>query len=275
MNRAIAGQYPPGSIFKLVVSAAGLDSGKINESTSAECSGKYKLGGIVFGCTSAHGHVELIAAIAHSCNVFFYTIGGRIGVVDISRYARSFGLGEKTGVDLLEERPGFVPTQEWKRKKINEKWQKGDTLNLSIGQGYLLVTPLQIARIVAAFANGGYLVRPHLADKIGGIDTNNFESVEIGLSKSSIRSVKKGMRECVASGTGKRANVAGFTVSGKTGTAQTSKGVNHGWFAGFAPFDDPKIVVVVFDEFGGQHGGELPAEVAGEIFHKAAELKLL
>jgi penicillin-binding protein 2 len=199
-----------------------------------------------------------------------------LGVDGIAEFARVLGFGSYTGIDLPGEAAGVVPDPEWKRKRLNDKWYKGDTVNYAIGQGYMLCTPLQVARMMAVFANGGFMVRPYIVSKIGGIDTMSGDKIEVDISSETLETVREGLWRVVNSprGTGMKARLRGVEVAGKTGTAQTSRGKNHGWFAGFAPYDDPKLVVVVFDEYGGK-GGYYAAQTAGKILNKANELGLL
>jgi penicillin-binding protein 2 len=278
MNRGISGSYPPGSVFKLVVATGALEAGKATEWTSAVCAGALNLGGITFHCWRKDGHGEqnLPLAIKNSCNVYFYRLGLLLGVDDIARFAQKLGFGETSGIDIPGEVPGVVPSKEWKRKHFNDNWYKGETVNYAIGQGYLLVTPIQIARMAAVFGNKGYLVRPHLVSRIGTVDVGEYGAANTRISKKTLDVVREGMRKCVndPGGTGCKAIMQGVTVAGKTGTAQTTLGISHGWFAGFAPFDDAKLVVVVFDEYGGK-GGYYAAGTAGEVFRKAKELGLI
>lgn len=277
MNRATRGEYPPGSVFKLAVAAGALSSGAISPDTVFDCRGQFQLGGIVFRCWFARGHGPhtLADAIKHSCNVYFYETGLRTGVETISRYSKMMGFGETSGVDLPFERSATLPSPDWKTKALGQSWYRGDTVNLSIGQGYLTVTPLQVARMTSVFANGGKLPRPYLVRSIAGAETWQVQVKDLGLSEEMISVVREGMRAAVNDrrGTGINARSRFFIISGKTGTAQPPRGENHGWFAGFAPFDEPALVVVVFDEHGGR-GGHFATETAGKVFEKANELGL-
>jgi len=278
LNRGISGTYPPGSVFKAVVAAAALDTKAISLSTSFECNYIFTLGRAKFRCwrKGGHGPQSVMEALKHSCNIFFFNTGLCLGVDRLSVYAGKFGFGQKTGVDLPGERSGVLPSREWKKKVIKDKWYKGDTVNFSIGQGYLLCSPLQIARMMCVFANGGYLVKPYVAEKIGDVEVSDIRREPLNISKEVLMTVKKGLYEVVNGkhGTGVKAKQKDVDVSGKTGTAQTSRGKSHGWFAGFAPYEDPKIVVVVFDEFGGK-GGYYAAGTAGKVFKKAKELGII
>jgi len=265
-NRAIMGVYPPGSIFKIITSMAALESKSIRPDSGFVCVGKFKVGQDEFDCWNkdGHGYVDLTKAIAWSCNVYFYNAGLLTGADKISEYANLFGLGKKTGIELFGEAGGFVPSKEWKRSEKKEVWYPGDTANLSIGQGYLLVTPLQIARLVAIIANSGNLVEPHILKNIGGAGAANFKTENLRVSKEDIEAVRRGMRQAVEDpdGTGNRANSNAVSISAKSGTVQIGPGIApHAWFVGFAPTLNPKICFVVFLENGGS-GGDAPAEIA-------------
>lgn len=278
LNRAISGSYPPGSVFKVVVATASLEGGTTTPSTLFSCMGKFILGGRAFHCWKEHGHGEqvLIDAIKNSCNVYFWRMGLLVGVDNIADYAGRFGIGSKTGIDLPGEASGILPSASWKKKNLKERWYRGETLNYAVGQGYMLCTPLQIARMISVFANRGFLVRPYIVEKIGDLPLAPSEKIKLDISRSNLDVVRRGMRAVVNDrrGTGMKARQKSFIVSGKTGTAQTSKGKSHGWFGGFAPFDDARLTVVVFDEYGGK-GGYYAAETAGKVFNKAKELGLI
>jgi len=278
LNRSIAGAYPPGSVFKVVVATGALEKKVVGTNTVFDCDGTFKLGRATFHCWRKKGHGGQIIkeAIKNSCNVYFFKLGLLLGVDGIAEFGEKFGFGMRAGIDLPGEVAGVLPTRNWKKKRFNEKWYKGDTVNYSIGQGYLLCTPLQIARMMSAVANGGYLVRPYIVDKVGAITMNSGEKVDLDISRETLESVREGLKKVVNDprGTGRKAKLNNVVVAGKTGTAQTSKPKSHGWFAGFGPFDDPKLTVVVFDEYGGR-GGYYAAETAGKIFRKASELGLM
>ncbi len=278
LNRAISTAQPPGSIFKVVIAIAGLESGKISDTEEITCGGIFTLGRSSFHCWRKDGHGPQIMreAIKNSCNVYFYTLGLRVGVDDIANFACEMGVGTKTGVDLPEEVSGTLPTKKWKEKRFKEKWYKGETVNYAIGQGYLLCTPLQIARIMSVFANGGVLVHPYIASRIGDVKINNYEGRRLSFSDESINVVREGLWKVVNDkrGTGMKARQKDFEVAGKTGTAQTSQGENHGWFAGFGPYKNPTLTVVVFDEHGGK-GGYYAAQTAGKVFAEAKRLGLV
>ena len=278
LNRAISGVYPPGSVFKVVVATGALQTGLATEATTFSCPGYLSLGNVTFNCwkEGGHGVQAMREAIKNSCNVYFFRLGLILGGERIAQYARKLGLGRPTGIDLPGENAGSVPDPDWKWKRFKEKWYPGDTVNFSIGQGYLLCSPIQIARLVSVFANGGYLVQPYVVEKIAGISIGEREKVDLHIPPEVLKAVREGMREVVNDprGTGMKAKLRDVVVAGKTGTAQTSKGRSHGWFMGFAPFDAPRVSVVVFDEYGGK-GGYYAAETAGKVFRKADELGLL
>lgn len=277
-DRAISGQYPSGSIVKMLVAAAALQEGIINSKTTVLSKGGLQVGRWFFKDWNAGGHgiTNVAKAIAWSVNTFFYYIGGGYGDFSglgadlLTKYLRDFGLAKKTAVDLPGEADGFVPSKEWKLTTKGEKWFVGDTYNLSIGQGDLLVTPIQAAAWTAAVANGGFIVTPHLAAKIE--NTLKKKSVEIEYEKrrgpvsaSNMAVVRAGMRECVTYGSCKIMQTLPFAAGGKTGTAQWSKSRgNHAWFTSFAPYDSPKIVVTVLVEEGGQ-GSSVSQPVARDF----------
>lgn len=278
LNRATGSVYAPGSIFKVVLAAAGLDSGLINESTSVFCGGAITLYGRPFRCTSSHGEVRLNEALQKSCNIYFYLLGQEMGVDRIAEYSSKFGLGKPTGIDLPNEVSGLVPTSEWKRREIGEPWYAGETISISIGQGRINATPLQIARAVGILATGK--IPPVHIVKDPAPPGINDPVPEITISREHLDAVRKGMWNAVNNwGTGWRAKVDGFDVCGKTGTAQlisrevretlsdTAKEqfTHNAWFAGFAPLDNPEIAVAVIVQSGGG-GGASAAPIAGKIF---------
>lgn len=278
-DRAIRGLYSPGSIFKIVMALAGLDAGYVNPETTVFCSGSKEIYGAVRSCwfKPGHGSMNLVSAIRNSCNIYFYTLGQRMGIVPIASYARMLGLGRKTGIDIPGEKEGLVPDPDWKKKATGAVWYRGETISVAIGQGPLLVTPLQIAEMTACVANRGVPVVPRLAATEGAPAT---AGQRIPLRAETFESVIRGMWMSVnAEGTGRGARVEGFDVCGKTGStqwisteraerlAQQGKEVRktHSWFSGFAPMSDPKIVVTILVEFGGG-GGAAAAPLAGQIF---------
>ncbi len=275
LNRAVQCAYPPGSVFKVVVSSAALERGRITPHTTLSCSGTYLLGNKEFVCWREEGHgvQKIREAIKNSCNVFFYQVGRRVGADDIANFATRFGFGRPTAVELPGETGGLVPNKMWKALRKREAWYEGETLNYAIGQGYLLVTPLQIVRMTAAVANGGYLLRPYLVKRIEDIDISEAQKKPIKISQETLNIIKDGMVKVIndRDGTGRKAFVEGLKIAGKTGTAQTSEERTHAWFTGFAPADNPKMSLMVFLEYGGK-GGLGASKSAGEIF---TELKRL
>jgi penicillin-binding protein 2 len=280
MNRVLQSQYAPGSVFKIIVAAAGLQEASLTPADRTNCNGEFHIGAWTFKDwkEGGHGHVDLRSALIQSCNIFFYQAGLKVGPEAIVRYARAFGLGSATGVELGGERPGLIPAVSPVRKRRSRGWQSGDTVNISIGQGTLLVTPLQVARMMSAVANGGVLWRPRLVERVERADGTIAYS---GASRATghvdlspvvwafLRSALIGVVN--EGGTGAAARIPGVTIAGKTGTAQSiaksdaAKGQDHAWFASFAPADDPQVVVVVLVERGGK-GGQVAAPIARQIY---------
>jgi penicillin-binding protein 2 len=261
LNRAIASSYPPGSTFKIIIAAAGVAKDSIKTDTSFFCDGTYELGSRIFNCwnESGHGYQNIIAAIAHSCNIFFYNLGRLLGAEEISHYAWQFGIGVVTGIDLPGEVKGLLPSPLWKRFFLKEQWYEGDTVNFSIGQGYLLVTPIQMLRAVTIIANEGYCPTPYLVEEIEGKKSAIKKTHSLRLREGIFKVVKKGMFDVVndPTGTGQYAKLQGVSIAGKTGTAQPgTAGNTHAWFVGYMPAEEPKVSFVVFLEHGGQGGGE-------------------
>jgi len=266
LNRAIQGTYPPGSIFKPLVALAGLNAG-LTSRTRFTCKGGLEVGGRTFLCWNedGHGSLSLTGAIAHSCNVYFYNVGLKIGIDKLWPVAREFGIGAKTGIDIPGEKSGLLPTPEWKRRKTGRPWFPGDTLNTCIGQGYLLMTPVQAASMTASVANNGTLLTPHLINKKG----KKWIRGKVDLPASDFRAVKRGMQMMVTGGTGMALSQLGLSVAGKTGTAQTVSGADRkalelSWFVGFAPVRDPEIAIDVIAEKGGQ-GTDTAVAIASKI----------
>jgi penicillin-binding protein 2 len=273
VNRAISGLYPPGSVFKIVVACAALETGRITNGTAFSCDGSYRLGRAVFSCwkESGHGSQDLKVGLTNSCNVFFYNTGRAAGPDAIEAFAKLFGYGRRTGIDLPDEAKGLVPGRLWKRINVKDGWYEGDTLNYAIGQGYLLVTPIQVLEMISVIANNGYAARPRIVTRIGpDVVADQKRRHNIGISKGVLRSVREGLFSVVNSehGTGRRARIEGAAIAGKTGTAQNPAGATHAWFSGFAPCDDPRICLVVFVEHGGK-GGIESADIAKGIFEEA------
>lgn len=272
LNRAISAVYPPGSVFKIVIASGALEMRRINSGTRFNCGGAYTLGRRDFQCwkEGGHGPQNVIEGLMNSCNVFFYNTGRALGADNIESFAKLFGFGKKTGLDLPDEARGIVPGRAWKRVSKNDNWYEGDTVNYSIGQGYLLVTPVQVLDMTAVMANKGSMVRPHLVKKIDTAEVAVKNKEKINLNKNTIKLVREGLYKVInsESGTGKRAKAEGVAAAGKTGTAQNPLGKTHAWFSGFAPFDGARICLVVFLEHGGK-GGLEPSDMAKSVFEAA------
>lgn len=255
INRAISGSYPAGSVFKVIVATAALETNKINTGTTFVCTGGLRVGRAEFACWNTHREQNLLAAITHSCNVFFYRTGLLVGAQPLHDYAIRLGFSHPTGFDLPYETSGFIPSPLWRKLNKFKNWFDGDTANLSIGQGDVLVTPIQMARMMAVFANQGYLVTPFITKEIDGKDVSVFmrKSVPVGIKKSTLQIVRQGLRNVVADPTGTGNVLSSLTVSvaGKTGTAQAPPGQPHAWFVGFFPFEQPKYVICCLLEHGG------------------------
>ncbi|MFA5320634.1 MAG: penicillin-binding protein 2 [Candidatus Omnitrophota bacterium] len=256
LNRAIGGAYAPGSVFKLVTAAAALETGKTDYGKVIDCRGSLKLGKEEFNCSSVHGIQDLKHAIAHSCNIYFYNMGILLGGQNIHDYAFKFGYGRTCGVELPYESAGVVPEPLWKRIYKLKRWFDGDSVNFSIGQGDLLVTPLQVARMMAVFANGGNLVNPYIVKTIDGVDIRagrHKKSAKVPVSGAHLAYLKESLRMVVSENTGTAHILSGLSVAvaGKTGTAQASGGKCHAWFCGFFPYDNPRYVICSFLENGG------------------------
>ncbi len=256
INRAVGGRYPPGSVFKIPVAVAALESHKITEHTSFLCEGVYVFGKREFRCSHTHGVQDLIAGIAHSCNIYFFNAGLILGPEIMSRYARMLGLGSLTGVDLPYEAKGLIMEGPQRRSKPTQRFYRGDILNMSIGQGDTLVSPLQLSVMMAAVANEGKIVKPHLIQSIAGekVVQENVTASGVSISQSTFAVVKKGLEQAVKleSGTAHLLDIEGLSVFGKTGTAQSSGELaHHAWFVGFCPSGKTRIVFCVFLEHGG------------------------
>jgi penicillin-binding protein 2 len=263
-NRAISGEYPPGSTWKPMMASAALTEGIVDEHTQIESKGGISVGSFFFGDWKVHGFTDIRSAIAVSSDVFFYTVGGGyggisgLGIRRIKEYAEKFGFGEKTGIDIPGESFGFLPDPDWKQRRFGERWYIGDDYHASIGQGFLTATPLQVVNSIAAIANGGTLYVPRLVSYVrsadGRVTTPAPEIIRQGfIDPSILKIVREGMRKTVTDGTAQMLNTLPYPVAGKTGTAQFGTGdKTHGWFVSFAPYDDPKIAMVVLVE--GQEG---------------------
>lgn len=270
-NRAVANKYPPGSTFKPVTATAILKYKVASPNHAIGCSGSYYFGRS-FGDWKTHGGgINLYKSIAVSCNVYYYQMGHKVGIDGIAEVAHGYGLGKKTGVDLPHEKAGNIPSTEWKERRYNEKWYPSETLSCAIGQGYVQATPLQMATVAATIANDGVLMTPHLVTEVrtpSGQLLRKIKPEERGkvpVSLELLRHVQKGMRDTVASGTGRVADVEGVAIAGKTGSAEDPPRVRpHAWFICYGPFENPDIAVAVIYEQGG-HGATGAAPVARAI----------
>ena len=287
-DRTIQGRYPAGSTFKMAVAAAALEEGIITPDFKVNCPGHAVFYGRSFACSlpngRGHGVMDLRHAIEHSCNVYFYTIGNMTGIDKIHKWATLLGLGEKTGIDLPNEMQGLVPSPEWKQARFKEKWYAGETISVSIGQGAVALTPISEAVYISTIANGGTRVTPHLLKAVD--DGSGWKPTpapapksQVALKPETIQAIRDGLWLVVNGvGTGGRARMAGYDVSGKTGTAQvisnqgakaakgkTDKDLrDNGWFVFFAPRDNPQIAGAVMVEHGG-HGGTTAAPIARHV----------
>ncbi|MCM8783123.1 MAG: penicillin-binding protein 2 [Candidatus Omnitrophica bacterium] len=255
VNRAISGLYPPGSVFKPVVATAGLQTKHIDTKTSFFCDGSIKIGDREFSCWDKHGYENIKEAITHSCNIFFYRLGLSLGVEKINEFALKFGLGRSTQIDLPEEKPGFVPQPFLRRLTRRLNWFEGDTANFSIGQGELLVTPLQIVRMISVFANKGKLVRPYIVKSIDGKDVSLQQRMItwLNIEEKILKILDQSMRAVVeeSEGTAHIMYIPSISVAGKTGTAQVAHRQPHAWFAGYFPIENPRYsICVVLDNAG-------------------------
>ena len=280
LNRTIQSQYAPGSIFKIVVAAAGLQEKTLTPADRTYCNGEFQLGTWTFKDWKREGHgtVDALDAMRHSCNIFFYQAGLKIGGAAITKYATAFGLGQPTGIDLGTEKFGLIPSPK-KGRRGAPAFQAGDIINMSIGQGQVLVTPMQVARFMAAVANGGVLWKPRLVQRIErperGVVWTDTGTVtgHVELNPAVWAFLRQSLWAVVNdNGTGAGARIPGLDIAGKTGTAQmianskAEKGQDHAWFASFAPVKDPEVVVVVLVERGGK-GGQVAAPIARKILN--------
>jgi len=281
LNRVIAGLYPPGSTIKPVVAAAALDAGVITENTTIETPPEIKIGEWIFPDWKAHGSANVRKAIAESNNIFFYALGGGyssikgLGAELLASYYRKFGLDTVTGIDIPGESNGVVPDPEWKEQALGESWYIGDSYHVAIGQGNLLVTPLELAMTTVAIANNGTLYEPRLVESVLSPDTGEVVTkiepkvkAENFISQDAIRVVREGMRQTITAGSGLSTFGTNFpiAVAGKTGTAQFgTEGKTHAWFTSFAPYDNPEIAICIFIEGGGE-GYKVAAPIAKTLF---------
>ncbi len=283
LNRSIQATYPPGSPFKLITVGAGLETGLANHHDTITCTGAYKYGIRTFRCWKREGHgvVDVMKGVVESCDVYFYQLGARLGVAQLMDWAERAGIGRRTGIDIAGEVSGNVPTPSWYDRIYGaRRWSRGVVLNLAIGQGELLVTPLQMACIVCGIANEGPVHAPHILKRVETYSgrvlgtARTTTAYEIPFSRSTFSFIKESMVNVVeaSNGTGKLARVPGIKVAGKTGTAQNPHGEDHAWFVSYAPADDPQIVVAVLIEHGGG-GGAIAAPIAAEVIRAYLGIK--
>jgi penicillin-binding protein 2 len=283
-NRASQGQYPPGSTFKVPMAVAALESHTMSPSSTVRCNGGYQFGRRLYRDWKAGGHgvVDLHSALVHSCDVYFYTIGQRMGIDLMAEYGKEFGLGQGTGIELPSERSGIMPSMAWKQKARKEAWLPGETISAAIGQGYVTVTPLQMASLIGTVANDGVSYRPRLVQAVMDRTTGNLQELpavprgKVNAKPETFRLIKEALADVVKVGTATRAKSSVVTIGGKTGTAQTTalragpeKDIpkrfrDHAWFVAFAPVESPKIAVAVLGEHMG-HGGSAAAPLAKEV----------
>src|SRR5207247_1300496 len=285
LNRAIQGLYSPGSVFKTVMAMAGLADGALGPGTTFDCGGSAVFFGRRFRCwrKQGHGPVAVANALKVSCDIFFYNTGARLGIDKIAEYAHNLTFGEISKIDLDGEKPGLVPSTKWANEKQHRKWYPSETISVAIGQGPLIVTPLQVANMMAAIANGGTVYRPHVVKMIEKVQPNGrVQRLQVAsevlhrvpnLSTNALKIVKTGLWKVVneEGGTGGNARITGLNIAGKTGTVQVIAqhgwintanmpfpARDHAWFGSYAPGSPdavPPMVVVVFVEHAGAHGG--------------------
>jgi len=288
-NRPISGQYPPGSVFKIVVALAGLGEGIVDPEEEILCTGQFRVGNHTHRCWKKYGHgmVAFHRALVESCDVYFYKLGKQLGVDTIARYARMLGLGKRTGFELGSERAGLIPTSQWKLKRWGVPWQTGETVSMSIGQSFVLVTPIQMARMLSALFNGGYLYQPKVIQWVGKDDHPVFQFSPTLMDRMDVKwenveLIKNALIGVVNEprGTGGRARMKDLTVAGKTGTAQVIRLEktedleeedeipiefrDHAWFVAIAPVENPSLALAILVEHGG-HGGSTAAPIAKKL----------
>jgi penicillin-binding protein 2 len=288
-NRAIQGEYPPGSTYKIITALAGLQEGVIDEKSVLHCPGYYRFGNRIYRCwkRGGHGQVDIVKAVEESCDVFFYQVGQQLGVDRLAWYAKAFGLGSPTGVQLDHESHGLIPTAAWKKRRTGVPWQEGETLSIAIGQGFNLATPIQMAVLAAAVANDGQRYRPLILDRIQFVDGQILQENKpklmgkLPVSPTHLKLVKLGLWKVVngENGTARGSRLADIEFSGKTGTSQVISRKedesmaeedlpahlrSHAWFIAYAPSEKPSIAVAVVVEHG-EHGSGAAAPIAKEM----------
>jgi len=297
-NKGIQGQYPPGSVFKIITAIAGLETGAITPNTQMSCRGVYPYGNRDFRCYKEEGHgtISLHRAIVESCDIYFYQVGLKVGVDAIAHYAQEFGLGGLTRIALPHEKSGIVPSTSWKKRRLGAPWYSGETLSLAVGQGYINATPLQLLVLISAIANGGRLYLPQVVEKVEDVYGNllkEWPASEIGkvdVSEKTLQIIQQALMGAVNEphGTGWACVLKEAKAAGKTGTAQVIKMAqdfkkgdmermplkfrDHAWFVAYAPFEDPIIAVVVLVEHGG-YGGAAAAPIAKRVIEKYLALE--
>jgi penicillin-binding protein 2 len=271
MNRAIS-VYPPGSTFKVVTLSGALMENAAKLSETFDCKGTFRLGNRVAKCWREEGHgvLNILEALVWSCDVVFYELGLRDGPSVMSRYAFEYGLGKRTGIDLPSEADGFIPTEDWKKRALGEPWVRGDSINMAIGQGFIQVTPLQMADLYSGIA-AGKRFRPYVVKNVFDRDGSvifSAEAIEIGgipISGKNLDLLRSALRAVIARGTGIAAKVQGIPAAGKTGTAE-NPGKAHAWFMCYAPYENPEIAIVSFVAQG-EHGDRASAYIARDILN--------
>ena len=303
-NKAIDGQYAPGSTFKVLVALAALEHGLVDPSDTVYCNGSMVLGNHRFHCwrERGHGSMNLMQGIGQSCDVYFYELAKQVGIDNIAEMAQRFGLGSTSGVDVPGERPGLIPTRDWKLANIGESWQGGETLITAIGQGFVLATPLQLARMTAQLVNGGHMIQPHVVRRVGPPDDSSIVGAvatadglplrgpSLGVNEDALRQVVEGMIEVTSGprGTARGSQIAieHMRMGGKTGTSQVRRitpeeraaGVtknedlpwerrDHALFIGFAPVQAPRYATAVVVEHGGG-GSRAAAPIARDLLQE-------
>ncbi len=274
LDRGINAAYPPGSVFKLVTALAALDLGKITPETRFSCKGSFRLGpkSKPAHCwfKAGHGSINLYEALERSCNVYFFNVAKRLSPEDIAHYAHELGLGEPMRLEIGRLAPGFIPDSTWKRAKFHQPWFQGETLNMAIGQGYVLVTPLEILRLTSIIAKNGQVVEPHIVATDRSVMP---EKAHVAIQEQNLDVIRRAMLQVVESeyGTGQLARVDFEKLAGKTGTAQAPPNKSHSWMTGFFPYKDPKLAFVVFVEHGGS-GGITSARLVKQVLETWREL---
>jgi len=290
LNRATRGIYPPGSVYKIVTAASAVGESVVDPDTKVFCPGHYRIGKRVFHCwkRGGHGWVDFNKALVESCDVYFYHIAEKLGIEKIYKYSKLFGFGSLTGIEIAES-AGLSPNKKWKRDTYKQSWYKGDTINASIGQGYVSVTPLQIAVMTSIVANGGYMIYPHLVKEVlsnSGEKIYSFKKQpkKLDIDENVLKLIKEAMIGAIndPTGTARAARVQGLVVAGKTGTAQVralsaikdnkKKHNHHAWFTSFVPADNPEIAVTVLVEHGGG-GGAVAAPISKKVITSYYNIK--